>query len=93
MSLQLISNEEFTSIREAQAGLAKILEKASQKGSFYRVMRNNEPLGVLLPNKTWESLVEDLEAMSSPNYLASIKKSRTSKKRYSAKQVKRTLGI
>ena len=85
--------EDFASVREAQAGITKLFTKAKNKGKFVRVMRNQEPLGVLIPNNLWESLLEDLEALSSPNYLKSIEESRRDKKRYSSSEVKRMFGI
>ncbi len=90
---QLIKREKFTSIQSAQAGLTNILRKAEKEGFFYRVLRNNEPLGVLLPNNVWESLLEDLEAINSPTYLKSIKESRNSKKIFPAEEVKKVLRI
>jgi len=93
MTRQLISSEEFTSIQEAQAGLAKLFIQASKKGGFYRVLRNNRSLGVLMPDRVWNSLLEDLEALSSPEYLKRIKKARRTKKYLSAAEVKKRLGI
>lgn len=93
MSPQLIAMEDFASVQEAQAGITKLFTKAKNKGKFVRVMRNQEPLGVLIPNNLWESLLEDLEALSSPNYLKSIEESRRDKKRYSSSEVKRMFGI
>ncbi|MBL7078287.1 type II toxin-antitoxin system Phd/YefM family antitoxin [Candidatus Shapirobacteria bacterium] len=93
MYRQLINNEEFTSIQEAQAGLTSLLARASKKKNFYRVMRNNKPVGVLIPDDLWLSFLEDLEALSSPAYLKSIERARRSKKRYSAKEVKKALDI
>lgn len=90
---QLIANEGFTSVQKVQAGVTKILKKAEKDRKFVRVMRNNEPVGVLVPNRIWESLIEDLEAMSSENYLKRIAKSRADKIRYSSAQVKQMLGI
>lgn len=93
MSPQLITMEDFASVQEAQAGITKLFTKAKNKGKFVRVMRNQEPLGVLIPNNIWESLLEDLEALSSPNYLKSIEESRKDKKVYSSDKVKKILGI
>lgn len=90
---QLISNEDFTSVQKVQAGVTKILKKAEKDGKFVRVMRNNEPVGVLVPNRVWESFLEDLEAMSSESYLKRIAKSRADKKTYSMEEVKKRLGI
>jgi len=85
--------EDFASVQEAQAGITRLFAKAKSKGKFVRVMRNQEPLGVLIPNNIWESFVEDLEALSSPNYLKSIKEARKDKKVYSSEEVDRILGI
>ena len=90
---QLIANENFTSIQKAQAGLTKVFKKAERDGKFVRVMRNSEPVGVLVPNSVWEAFLEDLEALSSENYLNRIAKSRTDKIRYSSLEVKKKLGI
>ena len=93
MARQIILDEKFTSIQEAQAGLYRLLESAQKAGRFYRVLKNNKPAGVLLPNKTWESLMEDLEALSSKKYIESIRKARASGKRYSSSQIKKKLGF
>lgn len=90
---QLIRDEKFTNIQKAQAGLTKLFEEARKTMSFYRVMKNDKPLGVLVPNEMWDDFVEDMEAMSSPRYLASIKKARKQKKRYTMEQVKKELGL
>ncbi|MEK7595420.1 MAG: hypothetical protein AAB443_02430 [Patescibacteria group bacterium] len=90
---QLIKREKFTSIQAAQAGLTSILIKAQKGGFFYRVLRNNQPLGVLLPNKVWESILEDLEAINSPSYLKSIEEARNSKELYTVDQVKKELNL
>ena len=93
MITQLINDEKFTNIQKAQAGLTKLFKKAQSTMSFYRVMKNDKPLGVLIPDNLWENLVEDLEALSSPNYLARIKKSRSQKKRYTLEQIKKELSL
>lgn len=93
MAKQLILAEKFTSIQEAQAGLSKLLTKKDSQGAFYRVLRNNKPVGVLLPTQTWEDLLEDIEALTSPRYLNMIKKARREKKTYSLEEVKKILKI
>jgi len=93
MLQQLINNEEFTNIQKAQAGLTRLFTKAEKKGSFYRVLKNDKPLGVLVPESIWESFIEDLEALSSPNYRARIARARKEKKRYSRTQIKKALGF
>jgi len=61
---QLIANEEFVSIQQAQAGLTKIIKEAERKGKILRIMRNNESLGVLIPNKIFLKFVKLLETLS-----------------------------
>lgn len=93
MLKQLINSEEFTSIQEAQAGLTRLFAQAQEKGYFYRVMKNNKPVGFLVPQRIWESFLEDLEALSSESYQKEIDRARSSKKRYSADEVKESLGF
>lgn len=93
MVKQLIAQESFASVQEAQAGITKLFKKAAEEKKFYRVMRNQEPLGVLIPNEVWEDFIEDMEAASSQNFKKEIAKSRASKKRYSSEDIKRELGL
>lgn len=85
--------EDFASVQEAQAGITKLFARAKDKGKFVRVMRNQEPLGVLIPNNIWESLLEDIEALSSPNYIKAVADSRKSKRVYSSNEVKAMLDL
>lgn len=93
MIQQLIADEKFVNIQKAQAGLTNLLLSAEKTGSFYRVLKNDQPLGVLMPQNLWESLVEDLEALSSPTYRMRIAKSRGEKKSTKSDVVKKMLGI
>ena len=93
MSYQLMSSEKFTNVQKIQSGLTKIFRSAEKSDSFYRVMRNDESLGFLVPNDVWQSLIEDLDALSSQSYLSKVYKARISSKRYSAKQVRDILNI
>ena len=88
MTPQLITQEEFTSVQQAQAGITRLFKKAAQNGKFYRVMRNQTPLGVLVPNDLWNSFLEDLEALSSPNYLKQIAIARNEKGSLTLAQVR-----
>ena len=63
---QLITYEDFTSVQELQAGATKLFLTAAKNNKFYRVMRNKSPLGVLIPNNLWLSLVKNLEEI--PTY-------------------------
>lgn len=93
MLRQLITSEDFTSVQKVQAGVTKIFKKAEKDGKFVRVMRNNRPVGVLVPNQVWESFLEDLEALSSENYLKRIAKSRADKKIYTLEEVRKQIGL
>lgn len=93
MFKQLINDEKFTNVQKAQAGLTKLFKKASSSKSFYRVLRNDEPLGVLIPNDLWEDLIEDMEALSSPNYLKRIAKARKEKGGITLEQLKKELNL
>ncbi len=93
MRQKLFQREEFASIQEIQAGTSKLLKGAETRGSFIRVLKSSKPIGVLMPNSTFDSLTEDLLALSSPAYLTNIKKARTERRRYSARDVKKILGI
>lgn len=93
MLQQILSDEKFTNIQRAQAGLTRLFQKAGQTLSFYRVMKNDEPVGVLLPTNLWESIIEDIEALSSSAYRTRITKARAERTRYPASFVKKKLGI
>lgn len=93
MRQKLFQREEFASIQEVQAGTSKLLKGAEARGSFIRVIKSSKPVGVLMPNSTFDALTEDLLALSSPSYLTNIKKARIERKQYSSKAVKEMLGI
>lgn len=93
MIQQLINDQKFTNVQGAQAGLTKLFEDAEKTGTFYTVLKNDQPLGVLISQKRWDSLTEDLEAMSSANYKKMIADARKSKTRYTSAQVRSMLGM
>lgn len=88
MFQQLIADQKFTNIQGAQAGLTRLFSHADKQGSFYTVLKNDQPLGVLIPQRVWESWTEDWEAASSPRYLKRIAESRTSP-RVSSKDIRK----
>lgn len=90
---QLIADEKFTNIQRAQAGLTRLFEEARKTMSFFRVMKNDQPLGVLVPNEMWEDFVEDIEALTSPRFLARIAKSRKEKGGITLEQLKKKYKI
>lgn len=93
MIRQLIADEKFTNIQRAQAGLTKLFQKASKTLSFYRVLKNDKPLGILMPQEMWENLLEDMEALASSAYLKRIAASRRDKRTYTIDDVKKTLHL
>jgi len=93
MIQQLINDEKFTNIQKAQAGLTRLFINAEKTSSFYRVLKNDQSLGVLVPDIIWKSLIEDLEALSSPAYRNRVAKSRRDKKNYTSAQIKKQLGL
>lgn len=90
---QLITSQNYASVQEAQSGISRLFKKAEQKQKFYTVLRNQEPLGVLIPQPLWEELVEDLEALMSNKYQQQIAQSRQDKIRVSAQEVKQELNF
>lgn len=91
--IQLINDEKFTNIQKAQAGLTRLFLDAKKSLSFYRVMKNDTPLGVLVPEEIWQSWTEDIEALSSPNFRQKITKARNEEKRLSAKEIRNVVGV
>lgn len=73
---QLLSAQKIISTKHFQTKFASVVKEAEKNGDYYNVVRNSESIGVFLPKRMWESLLEDMEALSSPNYLKKIKKSR-----------------
>ncbi len=76
MSLKLLRSQKIISTRQFQSQFAQMIKEAKKQGVYYNVVKNGESVGVFLPTRFWESLLEDMEAMSSPRYLKSIKESR-----------------
>lgn len=96
MIQQLINDEKFTNVQTAQAGITKLFTQASRGNHFYRIMKNDTPLGVLIPNDLWEDLTEELELLSSPTYLKIISEARNEVKTgstLSLSEVKKQLGL
>jgi PHD/YefM family antitoxin component YafN of YafNO toxin-antitoxin module len=90
---QLIAQEDFTSVQEIHKDVTGVFNRAAKAGKFLRVMRNQKPLGVLVPNQVWEDLLEDIEASLSVNYKKRIAAARADTKTYSAKEVKKMLNL
>lgn len=81
------------SVQQVQAGVTALLQKAAKNKRFYRVMRNADPVGVLIPNEVWDDLLEELEVAGSESYKRPIKQARAGKKWYSSDEVKKELGL
>lgn len=96
MIQQFINDEKFTNVQAVQAGVSKLFDQASKGKHFYRVLKNDTPLGVLIPNDLWEDITEELELLSSPTYLKIIENARKdvdNKNTFSLNEVKKQLGF
>lgn len=93
LNQQLITQQGFTSVQEAQAGISRLFKKAKGQGKFMTVLRNQEPLGVLIPQDIWEELLEDFEALSSQKYLNRIQQARQGRQRISSRLIKQRLEL
>ena len=78
---QLLAAQKIISTKNFQSKFASAVKEAEKNGNYYNVVRNSESIGVFLPKEIWESLLEDMEALSSPNYLRKIAKSREEHKK------------
>ena len=76
MSQTLLKAQKIISTRKFQSQFATMLKNAEEQGIYYNIVRNGDSVGVFLPIHFWESLLEDMEALSSPNYLKSIEEAR-----------------
>ncbi len=76
MSQVLLQAQKIISTRNFQSQFAKMIKNAEKQGIYYNVVKNGESIGVFLPVHFWESLLEDMEALSSPGYIKDIAESR-----------------
>jgi len=76
MSQVLLTAQKIISTRNFQSQFAKMVKNAEEQGIYYNVVKNGDSIGVFLPIHFWESLLEDMEALSSSNYLKDIAESR-----------------
>lgn len=72
MPQQIITKEKIIS----PTNFIHNFDALTKADDFYRIVNKGRSLGVFLPEKTWEGLMEDLEALTSPGYLASIREAR-----------------
>ncbi len=61
---QFIADEEFVSVQAVQTSFTKFARKAEKRGKILRIMRNNESLGVFIPNKIFLKFIKLLESLS-----------------------------
>jgi len=78
--MQLLTAQKIISTKQFQSKFAQAVREAEKSGEYYNVVKNSKSIGVFMPKKFWESLMEDLEALSSPNYLKKIEESRKAAK-------------
>jgi len=95
MQSQIILQESFTNVQQAQAGLTKLFRQAEKNKQFFRVMRNDEALGVLIPDSLWLDWLEDIEALKSESFKQRVSTARgeSSHDLVTSSQLKKQLGI
>lgn len=86
-TLKTLKNETVVNIKELQKSPSRHLQ------GLTRILRGKKTLGYFLDEGSFSDLVEDMEAMSSPNYLKSIVKARKSKKFTSLSKVEKKYGL
>jgi PHD/YefM family antitoxin component YafN of YafNO toxin-antitoxin module len=73
--VQLLKSQKIISTKHFQSQFASVAREAAKNKKFYNIVRNSESIGVFLPKRIWESLLEDIEALNSPKYLKAIAES------------------
>ena len=86
-TLKLLQNEGVVNIKELQKSPSRYLQ------GLTRILRGKKTLGYFLSQDTFDDLIEDMEAMSSPNYLKSIMRARKTKKLTPLSQVEKSYGV
>lgn len=71
--LDLLTNQKFVSVADLQAGSARLLSLAEKSRSFYKVMKNNKPIGTLVPENVWNNLVSQLKLLSSNKVINEVR--------------------
>ena len=86
-TLKLLKHESMVNIKELQKSPSRHLR------GITRVLRGKTTLGYFFAENIFSDLIEDMEAMSSQNYLKSVMRARQSKKLATLSQVKKKYGI
>lgn len=86
-TLKALQNEGVVNIKELQKSPSRYLQ------GLTRILRGKKTLGYFLSEDTFDNLIEDMEAISSPKYLRSIMRARASKKLTSLSQVEKKYGV
>jgi hypothetical protein len=86
-TLKLLQNEGVVNIKELQKSPSRHLH------GITRILRGKETLGYFLTRKIFDDLIEDMEAISSHNYIKSITRARQSKKLTSLSDVAKKYGV
>ncbi len=86
-TLKLLQNEGVVNIKELQKSPSRYLK------GLTRILRGKETLGYFITGAVFDDLIEDMEAMSSPNYLKSIDRARGSNKSTSLSDVAKKYGV
>ena len=86
-TLKILQKENVINIKELQKGPSRHLQ------GITRVLRGGTTYGYFMNQEIFDNLIEDLEAISSPNFTKSITQSRKSKQTLTMEQVKKKYGL
>ena len=86
-TLKAIKKEHVVNVKELQKSPSRHLK------GITRILRGKKTLGHFLDEEAFDNLLEDLEALSSPNFLKSIRKARKSKTFISLEELEKRYGL
>ena len=86
-TLKAIQKERVVNIKELQKSPSRHLK------GITRILRGKKTIGHFLSERAFDDLLEDLEALSSPNFLKSIRAARKSRKYVTLEELEKRYGL
>jgi len=68
-----IKMKNIISITEARSNIFAIAEQVQKRGSHYAFTENGRPKAVMMSADEYENLMEDLELMNDPKFMARVR--------------------
>jgi len=68
-----IKMKNIISITEARSNIFAIAEKVQKRGNYYTFTENGRPKVVMMSAEEHENLIEDLELMNNPKFMARVR--------------------